>query len=282
MKKYWRFLSVATILVIILATIIGTSSASAQTVCSPATPISVPFSKDGLGTFCWQTTTLCNNINSWNISPKLEINGTSYANVFALASSIPPLNGVYTITYESTVTQFAHFEIAGPCPGGGPTFTPTNTITPAWPTETFTRTPTRGGPTATRTRTPTPPGGGPTVTMTRTATCGYPNTCVTPLTPTRTSTGVPPITNTPVVGACSPVTSTITSIPFVFDGPGTFCWQASSLGSFINNWVTTSVSINGLNVTNMFVPVGSYPAKIGGFYYVSYTAGTFGHFEAKP
>jgi len=38
-----------------------------------------------------------------------------------------------------------------------------------------------------------------------------------------------------------------------------------------------------MNVTNIWVGSGSYPAKIGGFYYVSYNStGAFGHFEAKP
>jgi hypothetical protein len=132
---------------------------------------------------------------------------------------------------------------------GGPSLTPTRTNTPTGPTATRTRTPTTG-PTATRTRTPT---SGPTATR----------------------------TPTPVAGsACSPVNATITA-PFVFDGSGTFCWQSSNLGSFINNWNNTSVTLNGVNVTNMFVASGSYPAKINGFWYVRYTGGTFGHFETK-
>ena len=112
-------------------------------------------------------------------------------------------------------------------------------------------TPTLAGPTATRTRTPT---AGPTATR----------------------------TSTPASGStCSPVTSTIT-IPFTFDGAGTFCWQASSLGGFINSWNTTSVSVNGMNATNIYIASGSYPAKIGGFYYVSYNSSVaWGHFEAK-
>jgi hypothetical protein len=68
----------------------------------------------------------------------------------------------------------------------------------------------------------------------------------------------------------------------VFDGPGTFCWQASALGSFINSWNNNSVTLNGVNVTNIWVGSSSYPAKIGGFYYINYNGGAFGHFEAKP
>jgi hypothetical protein len=78
------------------------------------------------------------------------------------------------------------------------------------------------------------------------------------------------------------VTSTIT-IPFTFDGVGVFCWQASSLGSFINSWNTTSVNVNGVNETNIWVAAGSLPAKVNGFYYVGYNSSVaWGHFEAKP
>ena len=165
MKKYWSFLSVAIILVVVLTAVIGiASSASAQTVCSPATAISVPFTKDGAGNFCYQATSLCSYINSWNLTT-LSVNGTNYSNIYVAASSIAPLNGVYTITYSSSV-GWGHFEIAGtPCGGGGPTNTPTRVT---GPTATFTRTPTVGGPTATRTNTPTVVVG-PTLTFTPSA-----------------------------------------------------------------------------------------------------------------
>jgi hypothetical protein len=128
--------------------------------------------------------------------------------------------------------------------GGGGNPTPTRTNTPGTP-PTATRTPTQGtGPTVTPSRTPTQGSGGG--------------------------------------GTCSPVTSTI-SIPFSFDGAGTFCWQAASLGGFINSWNTVSVSVNGMNVTNVWVGSGSYPAKVNNNYYVSYSSSVpYGHFEAKP
>jgi endoglucanase len=155
------------------------------------------------------------------------------------------------------------------------TLTPTRTNTLVGPTATFTRT-------ATRTNTPT----GPTATFTRTAT--RTNTPVGP-TATRTSTPVPP-TNTPAVPTATPTsgggstctpTSTITA-PFTYDGAGTFCWQSSSLGGYINSWNTNSVTINGVNITNLYMASGSYPAKIGGFWYVAYNASfAWSHFEAK-
>lgn len=144
MKKYWRFLSFATILVIILATIIGAGAVSAQTVCSPATAISVPFVKDGPGDFCWVSTSLCTAINSWS-TIALEINGTSYKNQWVPGSSIPALNGTYTIHYNGG--SFSHFEINGPCSGSatntpppGVTNTPTRTATAGTTTPTITST----------------------------------------------------------------------------------------------------------------------------------------------
>jgi endo-1,4-beta-xylanase len=122
-------------------------------------------------------------------------------------------------------------------------------------------------------------GGGPTPTRTNTPVPGNP-------TPTRTNTPGTGPTNTPVPttsgGACSPVTQTIT-VPFTKDGAGTFCYQAASLGAYINSWNMTSLTVNGANFTNIWVGSGSYPAKINNNYYVSYNSSVaFGHFEAKP
>ena len=127
--------------------------------------------------------------------------------------------------------------------------TPVPSLTP---TRTGTATNTPTGPTATPTRTPT----GPTVTPTRTPTPGS-------------------------GGACSPVTSTVTA-PFTFDGAGTFCWQISTIPSYTNNWNLASLTINGVNYTGMYVAAANLPAKINGFYYVSYTGNfPWSHFEAK-
>jgi arabinogalactan endo-1,4-beta-galactosidase len=183
--KARNFSLAVAILIIILATISGvTIQASAQSVCSPASAISVPFTKDGAGTFCYQASSLCSYINSWNLTT-LEVNGTAYTNIWVSGSSIAPLNGTYTIRYVSSV-GWGHFEIGAPCSGGGAT------NTPAGPTATRTRTPTVGGPTftptrtATRTNTPSGPTATPTRTPTRTPTgVGTVNT------PTRTPTTPP-------------------------------------------------------------------------------------------
>jgi hypothetical protein len=108
------------------------------------------------------------------------------------------------------------------------------------------------------------------------------------LTSTRTNTPVGPTatrTNTPAPttsgSTCSPISATITA-PFTKDGAGTFCWQSSNLGAYVNSWNLTNLTINGVNETNLYVASGSYPAKIGGFYYVSYNSSVaWGHFEAK-
>jgi endoglucanase len=115
----------------------------------------------------------------------------------------------------------------------------------------------------------------------------------TPLTPTRTPTLVtntptrtPTVTviipdPTPLNVGCSPVTSVITA-PFTWDGAGVYCWQSSNLGTYINNWNNVSVTINNVDITNIYVPASSYPAKVNGFWYVSYNSNVaWGHFEAK-
>jgi hypothetical protein len=269
MKKS-RFLTVIAILVIVLTAAIGVaSSASAQTVCSPATALSVPVVKDTMGQFCWQTTTLCYQVNSWNTTT-LSINGTSYKNMFVLASSIPPLNGGYTITFDGGNIPYApgHIEITGPYQGGGtgpcnstpvPTNTPTTGASP-----TRTNTPTIGvSPTRTRTAT-----NGPSLTSTRTPTLVIPTWTPSPTLGTPTS-------------ICSPAT-TITA-PFVGDGIGTFCWRISSLG-FINSNNLDSLTVNGQNFTNLWANTAMLPPRqADGFWYIKRVGNfTWSHFEAQP
>lgn len=176
-----RILLAAAILVALLATWFSINHASAAAVCSPATAISSPFSKDGTGDLCWQASTLCGYINSWNLTT-LEVNGTAYTNMWVAGGSIAPLNGGYTIHYVSPVA-WGHFEIGGTCSGGNPTATQ-----PTGPTATRTLTPV--GPTATRTFTPV----GPTATRTPTQVVGASNTPAM----TNTFTRTPTRTNTPV------------------------------------------------------------------------------------
>ena len=153
------FISI-TILAVIAATWIGLTSARAATICSPATAVAVPFSKDGAGDFCYVANSLCGYINSWNMTT-VEVNGTAYTNLYVAGGSIAPVNGTYTIHYVGPYA-WSHFEIGGTCSGGGVTNTPvpaTRTSTPNGPTNTPSRTNTPGAitvtPTRTLTRTPT-------------------------------------------------------------------------------------------------------------------------------
>jgi hypothetical protein len=196
-------------------------------------------------------------------------------------------------SFDGTKTAFADWNkvtlyyngalVWGAEPGGvlQPTSTPTRTAT-------LTNTP--NGPTITPTRTPTatntPPG--PTATPTRTATrtntpvgpTATPTRTNTPLGPSSTPTATP--TLTPTGGAaCSPVTASIAA-PFTQGGVGTFCWQSSNLGSYLNSWNLASLTVNGVNFTNVYVSAANLPAKINGFWYVSYTGNfSWSHFETK-
>ena len=176
--------------------------------------------------------------------------------------------GLFNYSTKSTggSVDFDYFRIAS-----------TNSLTPI---------PTSGGATATQTPSKTPTlGASPTRTNTPTVSTGPTNTpSRTPTPVVVTATPTQTVAASPTSGsssACSPVSSTITA-PFTFDGAGTLCWQSSNLGTYINSWNTTSVTLNGVNVTNLYVAAASYPAKIGGFWYVSYNSNVaWGHFEAK-
>jgi len=75
--------------------------------CSDRTDISPPFSIDGVGEYCWESTSLGNYVYSMNIDA-LFINGVDLKNRWT--NSIPyKINGKYFIYYKSTDT-LGHFE----------------------------------------------------------------------------------------------------------------------------------------------------------------------------
>jgi hypothetical protein len=77
------------------------------------------------------------------------------------------------------------------------------------------------------------------------------------------------------------VTGTIAA-PFTRDGAGTFCWQTSNLGSYVNSWNLSQLTINGVDFTNKYVPASSYPPKINGYWYIRYNGNyAWSHFEAR-
>jgi len=238
MSNMKRFsIAIAVVAIIAVAALgITLRGVHAATVCSPATAISVPYSFDGSGEYCWQAASLCNDINSWNLTT-LEVNGTSYLNTYVAGSSIAPLNGSYTIHYVSSVA-WGHFEIGGPC--NSPTATtagPTKTNT-AGPSPTRTRTPTTG-PSPTRTRTPT---SGPSLTPTRTNTPG----------PTATKTATTPagatVTRTPTTG---PTATQGSHLSNPFSGAKMYVnhdWNGSStysVNTFV--WLDSIAAVNGTN-----------------------------------
>ncbi len=82
----------------------------ATTPCANPTPISVSFSHDGSGSYCWVTSDDISYINSWNTT-KLEINGVDFKNLWA--NSLPAkINGKYYITFEGSL-GWSHFEAVG-------------------------------------------------------------------------------------------------------------------------------------------------------------------------
>jgi hypothetical protein len=214
-----------------------------------------------------------NGVKVYGLEPGGTPGNTPTRTATAVASALTPTR-TFTAGPSATLTR---------TPTTGVVNTPTRTLT-VGPSATPTRTVTAGGPTNTVTRTPTAAPN--TLTPTRTSTAAItstPTRTFTPLaitlTPTRTLTTGP--TNTPGAGACSPVTSTITA-PFTYDGAGAFCWQSSNLGAYINSWNLTSLTVNGVSELNVYVASGSLPAKINGYWYVSYNSTvSYGHFEAK-
>ena len=238
MKKMSRFSITIVLLSVILATIAGVSGVGAQSVCSPASPISGTFAQDGTGDFCWQTSSLCGYINSWNLNT-LDINGTSYLNIWASGSSIPPLGGTYTIHYVSSV-PWGHFEIGGTCSGGGPTNTPVP------PTNTPTNTATVIGPT----NTPLPPTNTPTNT---------------PVVPTATSSGCTPTAITPYLQINGGSWQQASSASLNVGDSIKFGPQPTDA----NGWSWSGP--NGFNATTREVTISNIQTNQAGNYVASYT-----------
>jgi xyloglucan-specific exo-beta-1,4-glucanase len=91
-------------------TVAVSQAGAGSTPCSNPTPITLPFTKDGAGEFCYVTSGTINYVNSWNLQ-LLEINGVNYTNRWS--NSMPArIDGKYFIRY---VGQYAwsHLEITG-------------------------------------------------------------------------------------------------------------------------------------------------------------------------
>jgi hypothetical protein len=78
--------------------------------CSSSTTVSVPFTQDGAGEFCWATTASINYINSWNLA-SLTVNGVDFTNTWAGGASLPAkIDGKYNIQCTA-LYGWSHFEI---------------------------------------------------------------------------------------------------------------------------------------------------------------------------
>jgi regulation of enolase protein 1 (concanavalin A-like superfamily) len=87
----------------------GGGGCTCATLCDSTTSATVPYDKNGIGTFCIVMTSIPNYINSWNLTT-LNINGTNLTNTYVSAGSLPAkINGNYYIYYESSV-DWGHFE----------------------------------------------------------------------------------------------------------------------------------------------------------------------------
>src|SRR4029079_6625784 len=93
------------------ATPTRTATPGGSTTCSPLTATITPrFTFDGAGTFCWRSSNLGSNINSWNTA-SLTVNGVNFTNGFAFTSNLPPkaADGFWYVSYTGNFA-WSHFE----------------------------------------------------------------------------------------------------------------------------------------------------------------------------
>jgi uncharacterized repeat protein (TIGR02543 family) len=99
----------ATIVMTSNKTVTALFEVNSTTGCTNPVTISIPFTKDGAGTFCWVTSTPMAYINSWNLT-SLKVNGVDFTNVYS--SNLPAAqNGQWFIEYNG-LYGWSHFEAA--------------------------------------------------------------------------------------------------------------------------------------------------------------------------
>ena len=77
------------------------------TPCANPVAITIPFTYNGAGEYCWSTTQAMAYINSWN-TDLIEVNGVNFTNQWA--SNMPAaIGGKWYIHYKASVS-WAHFE----------------------------------------------------------------------------------------------------------------------------------------------------------------------------
>ncbi len=88
----------------------GGGNNGGTTPCANATPITLSFSRGGVGEFCFVTSGNINFINSWN-TQLVEVNGVAFTNRWS--NSLPArIDGNYYIRYVSTL-PWSNLEING-------------------------------------------------------------------------------------------------------------------------------------------------------------------------
>ena len=250
--------------------------------CANPVTISLPFSRNGTGDFCWFTTGTVSFVNSWN-TQLVEINGVSFTNRWS--NSMPArVNGGYVVHYVANVA-WAHFEMNGSGGGGtiaviGVSVTPatlalavgataplTATVSPANATNAAVAWSTSNASVATVNSSGVVAGvGAGSTTITATTVDGgfTDNTAVT-------------VSGGGGGGCSNPTTVTV---PFVRNGTGDLCLFTTGNIANINSWNTQLVEINGVSFTNRWA--NSLPARVNGGYFIRYVAAVgWAHFEAN-
>lgn len=84
-----------------------TTDTTSSQPCDSPVAVTVPFSQDGVGNFCWITSDDISFINGWNLN-SLTINGVDFTNTWA--NSFPAkIDGKYYISYDA-LFPWSHFE----------------------------------------------------------------------------------------------------------------------------------------------------------------------------
>jgi len=219
--------------------------------CDSRTTITPPFTQNGEGEYCWEATSLGDYINSWNLDV-LEVNGVDYTNTYS--SNLPDkIDGVYYVYYKGSY-PWSHFEAVGEAT----TTTAETTTTTAETT---------------------------TTTAETTTTTASTTTAETTTTTAETTTTTAETTTTAAAGCTCDTgcdSRTTISIPFTQDGEGEYCWEATSLGDYINSWNLNKLEVNDVDFTNSYCSAANLPDKIDGKYYIYYKGSyPWSHFEAQ-
>jgi uncharacterized repeat protein (TIGR02543 family) len=228
----------------------------------------MPFSRDGVGEFCFVASGELNYINSWNMD-LLEVNGQDFTNVW---TNNPPASddGKIHIHYVASVS-YAHFEIDGTDGNNEPEYYELTTsvvgqgsVSPA--SGTYEE--------------------GTQVTLTAEAADGYVfdgwsgDASGTSATVTLTMDSDKSVTANFILDEepelCEnpePISS-----PYTQDGSGEYCWVITQEPAFINSWNLDELTINGEDYTNTWS--NSLPAAINGEWIIHYVASLdWAHFE---